>query len=362
MSGSLKNPEPFRIAPIFLPRIWGARSLVPLFPEKTGLPEPIGEAWLTGLDCRIASGSFAGKTLSEAWREMPAEWRGTRLASTAQFPLLVKFIFPKDKLSIQVHPDDAYAAAHEQAAGGRGKTEMWHIVSAEPGAHILVGLKPGVDRKRFREALSARTVASLLQSFEVHAGETYFIPARTPHTIGPGMIICEVQQYSDLTYRVYDYDRLDARGRPRELHIEKALEIIDFTASGGIRTTPLTFKHADMGQSIADKGFSLLAACKYFATEKWEISRRLRLDSDSDGFRVLTVLSGTGQIVWDLGTSRYCRGECWFMPACLGDCSLVPIDPTEFLNIYVPYLPAFLEELECIARFSRGEISKAVFT
>jgi mannose-6-phosphate isomerase len=128
------RPEPTRIEPVFSPRIWGARSLAPLFPEKTNLKEPLGEAWLTGVDCRIVSGPYTGKTLGEAWREMPAEWRGTRLASTTHFPLLVKFVFPTDKLSIQVHPDDAYAALHEQAAGGRGKTEMWYAVSAERGA------------------------------------------------------------------------------------------------------------------------------------------------------------------------------------------------------------------------------------
>ena len=130
------RPEPTRIEPIFSPRIWGARSLAPLFPEKTNLHEPLGEAWLTGVDCRVANGPFTGKTLGAAWREMPSEWRGTHLASTENFPLLLKFIFPNDKLSIQVHPDDAYAAAHEQAAGGRGKTEMWHAVFEIGRAHV----------------------------------------------------------------------------------------------------------------------------------------------------------------------------------------------------------------------------------
>ncbi|MGB6461633.1 MAG: type I phosphomannose isomerase catalytic subunit, partial [Candidatus Acidiferrum sp.] len=110
MSDFSKRPEPFRIEPIFSPRIWGARSLAPLFPEKTNLSEPLGEAWLTGVDCKIANGLLVGKSLGEAWREMPAEWRGERLASAADFPLLVKFIFPTDKLSVQVHPNDAYAA------------------------------------------------------------------------------------------------------------------------------------------------------------------------------------------------------------------------------------------------------------
>ncbi|HEX9456344.1 MAG TPA: type I phosphomannose isomerase catalytic subunit, partial [Candidatus Acidoferrum sp.] len=126
--------EPTLLEPIFAPRIWGSRSLGPLFPEKTNLSEPLGEAWLTGRECRIATGPYAGRTLGAAWKEMPAEWRGTRLRDAAEFPLLAKFIFPEDKLSIQVHPDDHYAREHEAAAGGRGKTEMWYAVAARPGA------------------------------------------------------------------------------------------------------------------------------------------------------------------------------------------------------------------------------------
>ncbi len=153
--------QPFRIEPTFSPRIWGSRSLAPLYPEKTILAEPIGEAWLTDINCRIGNGAFAGKTLAEAWRQMPAEWRGSNFAEPGDFPLLVKFIFPTDKLSIQVHPDDAYASVHERANGGRGKTEMWHVVSAKPGASLLLGLKPSVTREEFLEALENHTLEDL---------------------------------------------------------------------------------------------------------------------------------------------------------------------------------------------------------
>src|SRR5215475_3027542 len=132
------NPEPFRIESTFSPRLWGSHTLAPLFPSKANLDEPIGEAWLTDVNCRIATGSFSGISLADAWREMPAEWRGTTFAAAGDFPLLVKFIFPTDKLSIQVHPNDAYASVHEKPAGGRGKTEMWHVVSAKPAASLLV--------------------------------------------------------------------------------------------------------------------------------------------------------------------------------------------------------------------------------
>src|SRR5204862_7061634 len=153
-----------------------------------------------------ASAPFQGKSLGEAWKQMPAEWRGTRLASRDDFPILVKFIFPKDKLSIQVHPDDAYAAAHEQAAGGRGKTEMWHVVSAEPGADVLIGPVPKVDRAKFLKAVETERLEEVFVHWRVQPGETFFVPAGTPHSIGPGMVLCEIQEYSDLPYRVSLYD------------------------------------------------------------------------------------------------------------------------------------------------------------
>src|SRR6202022_4246082 len=178
--------------------------------------------------CKIASGPLAGRTLGDAWGAMSAEWRGTWLTSCQDFPILVKFIFPQDKLSIQVHPDDAYAAAHEQAAGGRGKTEMWHAVYSEPGASLLLGLKPGVDKKKFLDAMKENRLEDIFQSHPVNAGATFFVAAGTRRTFGPGMILCEVQEYSDLTYRVYDYGPVDSKGKPRELHIEKAIEEMKF--------------------------------------------------------------------------------------------------------------------------------------
>jgi len=345
---------------MFVPRIWGMRSLAPLFPEKTNLPEPIGEVWLTGVDCKVASGPFAGKTLGEAWREMPADWRGTRFTEPGDFPILVKFIFPNDKLSIQVHPDDAYAAAHEQAAGGRGKTEMWHVISAKPGASLLLGLKLGVTKKYFLKALENHTLEDLFQCHAAQAGDTYFVPARTPHTIGTGMVICEVQEYSDITYRVYDYGRVDANGKPRELHIEKALAVMNFKSDRIAKTNPLTIKHDYMGLAMMDRGVSILAACEYFATVKWEISKTLQTLSDPEGFRLLIVLSGAGQIVWESGDAAYHTGECWFVAASLGSYSMLPRNPTEYIETFVPYLPSFLKELEGQG-FGKDKISKAVF-
>jgi mannose-6-phosphate isomerase len=332
------KPEPFRIEPTFVPRIWGARSLAPLYPEKTNLTEPIGEVWVTGIDCKVATGPFAGKTLGEAWREMPAEWRGSRFTEAGDFPILIKFIFPNDKLSIQVHPDDAYAAAHEQAAGGRGKTEMWYVVSAEPGAKVLVGLKPGVNKEVFLQALASHTLEDLFEAYAVGAGDTYFVPARTPHTIGPGMVICEVQEYSDLTYRVYDYGRVDAHGKARELHLEKALEVMNFGLRAGGKVTPLP---------LPDEGAtrSLLAGCHYFATERWELLSTIQSESRLERFELFVALAGTGYIHWRGSPLQFKCGECWFIPASLGHLSLQPEQRSPVIRSYVPDLAGLRADL-----------------
>ncbi|MBZ5703568.1 MAG: class I mannose-6-phosphate isomerase [Acidobacteriia bacterium] len=343
-------PELTRIDPVFRPRLWGACTLAPLFPEQSGLAQPVGEAWLTALDCRIASGPYAGRDLQEAWQEMDPRWRGTRLAAAAQFPLLVKFLFPTDKLSIQVHPTDAYAAAYEQAAGGRGKTEMWHALSAGPEARVLVGLKPGASKEKFLAALAAHQLEDLLESRSVHPGDTFFVPPGTPHTIGPGMILCEVQEYSDLTYRVYDYGRVDDAGQPRELHLEKALAVMNFgkIAGGKIALLPLPARGMKK---------SLLAACKYFAAERWEFAQAAELLTNQEHFNLLVILSGSGEINCRDAMEPYLRGQAWFLPAALDSPRIIPAEPTTLLRIYVPDLPALRNRLR-----DAGENDAAIST
>jgi mannose-6-phosphate isomerase len=348
------KPAPLRIEPIFSPRLWGARSLAPLFPEKSSLAEPVGEAWLTGVDCRMASELFQGKTLGEAWKDMPADWRGARLASTPDFPILVKFIFPKNKLSIQVHPNDAYASVHEKDAGGRGKTEMWHAVSAEPGAKVLVGLKPHVSKEKFLETLQAHTLETLFEAHAVQPGDTFFVSAGTPHTIGPGMTICEVQEYSDLTYRVYDYGRTDANGNPRELHIEKALEVIDFAGSHKPKVHPVA-----LGGEGAKK--TLLAACPYFASERWEFRATVETETNAGQFELFIVLAGTGYIHWQGSPLAYRQGQCWFVPANLGRFSLEPEHRSAVMRTYVPNVTELCEQLRRRG-VSEDVMAQAVFS
>ena len=323
------QPVPSRLAPFFSPRIWGQRSLAPWYPDKVNLKEPIGEAWLTALDSRVSNGPFAGKTLGEMWRAMPADWRGKRHAPLAEFPVLIKFIFPNDKLSIQVHPDDAYASKHEQAAGGRGKTEMWHLVWAKNGAEILFGLKPGVDKQEFRKALADHSVENLLPHIPARTGDTYFVPAGTQHAMGAGLVVCEIQEYSDLTYRVYDFGRVDSSGKPRELHIEKALDVTNFSGTRGGKIEPLALHSPDAKKY-------LLAACEYFATERWDCNRTTPVESDSREFQIFVILEGAGAFHEAEHVFPFRPGEAWFLPANLGTILLQPDGVCSVLRVTVP--------------------------
>lgn len=325
--------SPARLEPVFHARPWGARSLAPLFPEMTQLAEPIGETWMTSSESRFADGSFVGKSLGQTWHEMPPEWVGTEarraLNAHGPFPLLVKFIFAEDKLSVQVHPDDAYAARHESAAGGCGKTEMWYVLSARLGAEVLAGLKPGVTREKFGRAIADGTVAECLEHIPVRAGDAIFIPAGTVHTIGPGLVLCEIQQQSDVTYRVFDYNRRDARGQARALHIEKALEVIRFGKQIGGRIEPARTERGGVTATY-------LAACPYFATEKWEFSGTISAATSQQHFELLIFLEGSGRIEWSMGRDAYAPAQVWMVPSALGEYHLIPGAHTSLLRTYVP--------------------------
>lgn len=318
-----------RLEPFFSPRIWGQRSLAPWYPDKMNLLEPVGEAWLTAFDSRVANGPFAGKTLRESWHAMPVEWRGVRHASLAEFPVLVKFIFPNDKLSIQVHPDDVYAARYEQKAGGRGKTEMWHIVCAKHGAEILFGLHRGVRKQDFLRALDDHTVETLLNHVPVQTGDTFFVPAGTQHAMGTGLVVCEIQEYSDLTYRVYDFGRVDSAGKPRELHIQKAMEVTNFGESRGGKVEPLALHSPDANKH-------LLAACEFFATERWDCHKTTPVESDPQEFQLFVILEGTGSFYDPEQRYPFRPGEAWFLPANLPAVSLQPNGACSVLRVTVP--------------------------
>jgi mannose-6-phosphate isomerase len=256
-------------------------------------------------------------------------------------------------LSIQVHPDDEYAATHETAAGGLGKTEMWHVVAARPGAQLLLGLKPGVTKKAFAAALNTKALEEFFQVHEVAARDTFFVPAGTPHSIGGGSIVCEVQQYCDLTYRVFDYGRVDSNGKPRTLHLDKAMDVINFSAPRMDKVRPLQWASQKMS-------ISMLAACKYFATESWRIGETFTARPKTDAFNLLLTLSGSGVMRWDAGKTEYRQGECWFMPAALKSYDLIPRDETSLIRAFVPDLAALRGNLRMLG-ITDSKISDVVF-
>lgn len=214
--------EPFRLTPEFRSRVWGFEDLSPWFNVKAE-GDPIGEVWLTADTCVVETGANAGKQLQQITGEFGAKLLGPGYQG-GSFPLLVKVLFPREKLSVQVHPDDKLAQKYGLP---RGKTECWYALGAEPGATVAVGFKPGVTEDQVREAIDDATLENLLEYLPFSKGEMIFVDAGTVHAIGPGSVILETQQNSDVTYRLYDY------GRPRELHVEKSLEAMRASTRAG---------------------------------------------------------------------------------------------------------------------------------
>jgi mannose-6-phosphate isomerase len=322
-------PQPLLLEPQFVHRIWGARSLAPLFPDLQNLNEPIGEVWLTGNNCRIANGDFAGQTLADAWRAMPPAYAGMGMSTQAAFPLLLKFIFPAEKLSVQVHPDDEYARKHEAAKGGVGKSECWYVMDTQPGAEVLVGLRPDVTPELLRRAIADGTAEETLVRVPVARGELIYVPAGTMHTIGPGMILCEIQENSDITYRVFDYNRVDASGERRELHIEKALAVARFGKQLGGKVSPV---RREAGGAV----HTHYITSPYFAVEKWEFTERILLQTDPARFELLVFLGGMYTLEWEHGLAGYSAPGVLLLPASLGSYHVRAIGKVTLLRTFAP--------------------------
>ncbi|HEX4005665.1 MAG TPA: type I phosphomannose isomerase catalytic subunit [Acidobacteriaceae bacterium] len=246
--GTMETLSPFRMAPFFRTRPWGFHDLAPWYNYKTD-GDPIGEVWLTGEMCTANTGSLDGLSLEAITRQYRSALLGPALAGK-DFPLLIKLLFPKEKLSVQVHPDDALA---QQYGEPRGKTECWYALDAKPGAKVALGIRPGVTVDRVHRAVEDHTLESLLTMVPVDKGDMLFVDAGTVHAIGPGVVILETQQTSDLTYRMYDY------GSPRELHLEKSFAAMHLKTRAG-KVAP----HSVNGHSV-------LIEEKYFRIERWPI-------------------------------------------------------------------------------------------
>src|SRR5437667_2635281 len=236
----------------FDPRPWGTHDLSPIYPNHK-FEEKIGEAWLTGDDCKVANGSLTGKTLSQLSEQYQRDLVGDTARDARRFPLLLKFLFPHEKLSVQVHPDDEQARRVGQPWG---KTECWYVAHAAPGAQIALGLKPGVTVQQLEDAIAEKRAEDLLNWLNVYAGDMIYVTGGTVHTLGPGSVIVETQQQSDTTYRLYDY------ARPRELHLKEGLAAVKEKVSSGkvIRPAP---------HELNGNYHERLISAPYFVVEKF---------------------------------------------------------------------------------------------
>jgi mannose-6-phosphate isomerase len=273
---------PFRLKPWFSERVWGRQDLRPWYAD-TGTTELVGEAWLTGPQCVVETGPLAGRTLASVATELGGE-----------FPLLVKLLFPAEKLSVQVHPDDAQAQALGET---RGKTECWYVLEAEPGAAVALGLKDGVRVEDVRAAVADGTMEALMEWIPVSVGDMLFVDAGTVHAIGPGVVLLETQQTSDVTYRLYDY------GRPRELHLEKGLQVIRTKTAAG-KVAP-----REMG------GFTRLIEQKYFAVDRFDVALASKVIVSCDGPGCLVGLSGSSVVILGDGDVELNPGHAVVVPA-----------------------------------------------
>jgi mannose-6-phosphate isomerase len=270
---------PFRVEPRFVGRVWGWKDLRPWY-DQVAKEEPIGEVWLTGDDCKAATGPHSGKTLGEIFGELPQAMLGED-APSGDSPLLLKVIFAREKLSVQVHPDDRLAQKYGQP---RGKTECWYVLAAEAGAEVAAGLKAGITMNEVKAGIEGGTLEKSLRMLPVSAGDMVYVDAGTVHAIWPGSVLLETQQNCDLTYRMYDY------GRGRELHIEKSLEAAQLKTKAG-KVAP---------RVLEDR--TILVASPYFTVERIpvEVSRSstslLREDESKGGLAYLFAAEGSGRV------------------------------------------------------------------
>jgi mannose-6-phosphate isomerase len=309
---------PLKFRPIYKQRIWGGQRLREFFNKDIPVFERIGESWeladLPEDKSIIANGELAGKTISQVIAKYPEQITGSR-NFLGRFPLLIKFINAEDVLSIQVHPDEQTCL---RMGKGEAKSECWYIVYAQPGAVIYKGLKKGVTKGQFAEAIKKGNVAELVIKVPVEAGQCHFLPAGTVHSMGPGLLIAEIQTPSDTTYRIFDWNRLDDNNKPRALHIEEAMESICF----------------DMpADSLPMTTIGRLIDCKYFKVDKDRQEKDCELLLSPGKMKTLIILSGSGNIIGGNETSvDFKAGEVMLIPAAYEGAILFSED-TQYLTV-----------------------------
>ena len=312
--------------------IWGGTRLRDEYGKKSDA-DKVAESW--ELSCHkdgksvIANGEYAGMTLSDYIEKEGKGVLGRNCERFEYFPVLIKLIDAKDNLSVQVHPDNDYAMRVE---GEYGKTEMWYIVDAEPGAELLYGFKKEISREEFAERIKNNTLLEVTNNVPVHKGDVFFIESGTLHAIGKGILIAEIQQNSNTTYRIYDYGRVGKDGKPRELHIEKACEVT--------KLVPPTRPAKPQGERVRKEGYdeTLLAECEYFTVKALDIDTRAWLEAGEDSFVHLLILDGEVILSSEHGPGHQLKlnkGDSCFIPAGYGFFEMTPAESCKAVMTYI---------------------------
>ncbi|MDD5695084.1 MAG: class I mannose-6-phosphate isomerase [Bacteroidales bacterium] len=320
---------PLLFKPIFKEKIWGGQRIKTVLGKDFSPLHNCGEAWLIsgveGENSVVSNGFLADNELNELIEVYMDNLVGGPVYEKfgETFPLLFKFIDSRDYLSIQVHPDDALAAERH---GSFGKTEMWYVIDAERDAELITGFRKTIDRRQFIDHLQNRTLRDILNTEKVSAGDVFYLPAGRIHALGPGILLTEIQQTSDITYRTYDWDRTDPQGKSRELHILQALEAMDYEAGDPYRTDYVKRPNETVP----------LVESPYFTTNLLQLTRPVNKDfTELDSFVVYICTGGSGELVYRDGNLRLASGDAVLIPAELPDYRLNPAQSMELLEVYL---------------------------
>ena len=327
----LEKLYPLKFQPIFKDKIWGGNKIKSVL-NKDYRPLPnCGETWeISGVNGNVsivANGALSGKSLSGLMDEYGHELVGRHVMehSPHEFPLLVKFIDANDDLSIQVHPDDELAKARHNCLG---KTEMWYVVQADNGSSLITGFNRQVNKEVYEDYFNRGKLEEILNREEVNDEDVFYLPAGRVHTIGKGLLIAEIQQTSDITYRIYDFDRADANGNKRELHVQEALDAIDYNF----------YEEYKSKYDRSPNQTTNLVSADYFITNRICTSEKLmRNYSDIDSFIIYVVVQGTGKLIYTDGEEQGLKlGDCILIPACIEVLEIIPYTEMKILESYVP--------------------------
>jgi mannose-6-phosphate isomerase len=323
---------PLRFEPIFTTNLWGGRRLPGFLNRTVAHDDPVGEAWVLsdveGSLSRVADGALAGVALRDLMAAEPARILGNANAPQGRFPLLLKFLDARQELSVQVHPNDEQAA--RLGPGKFGKTEAWVVLEADPDtSRLYAGFVEGVTAADFRTALAAKTTPRTLHSFAPNPGDCVFLDAGTVHAIGSNLLLFEVQQTSDITYRLYDWDRVEPKtGRPRQLHIDEGLACAAFHRG---RCPPVR-PAVGVRDGVHCEG---LVACSYFTLERFTARRPFRIGA-ANRCRAVVCVSGTGELESNGTRFPFRPGDVYLLPAEVGSCIVVPADEVTLLECGLP--------------------------